>query len=188
MILDQIEMLLQIDQNGTWTAGVQHKTVHSSFSSEPSKQNWAKSDHISTFITEWNLWLNFSTDDKMPPSSIQYTKQRWLLTIAGLFLYVADTCSDVGLALKYYQEKHFVWTGLTLVFVLAGVLVTQIFSYVWYRDDMNGPLGITEGGPNISGTSTGRLAVLHLFGMGIFTRYDCENLKVHFHKYTKLQT
>uniref|UniRef100_A0A8C9YXV9 XK-related protein n=2 Tax=Sander lucioperca TaxID=283035 RepID=A0A8C9YXV9_SANLU len=107
----------------------------------------------------------------MPPSSIQYTKQRWLLTIAGLFLYVADTCSDVGLALKYYQEKHFVWTGLTLVFVLAGVLVTQIFSYVWYRDDMNGPLGITEGGPNISGTSTGRLAVLHLFGMGIFTRY-----------------
>ncbi|XP_039645411.1 XK-related protein 9 isoform X2 [Perca fluviatilis] len=36
---------------------------------------------------------------------------------------------------------------------------------------MNGPLVNTVGGPNISGTSTGGLAVLHLFGMGIFTRY-----------------
>ncbi|TDG97254.1 hypothetical protein EPR50_G00224030 [Perca flavescens] len=107
----------------------------------------------------------------MPPSSIQYTKLRWLLTIAGLFLYMVDIWTDVGLAVKYYQEKHFVWTGLTLVFVLAGVLVTQIFSYTWYRDDMKGSLVNVVGGPNISGMSTSRLAVLHLFGMGIFTRY-----------------
>ncbi|KAA8580799.1 XK-related protein 9 isoform X1 [Etheostoma spectabile] len=115
----------------------------------------------------------------MPPSSTQYTKLRWLLTVAGLCLYVVDIGTDVGLALKYYQEKHFLRTGLTLVFVMAGVLVTQIFSYVWYRDDMIGPLANTEGGPNISGTSTGAIAVLHLFGMGIFTRY-CHLLREGF--------
>ena len=99
----------------------------------------------------------------------QYTKLRWLLTIAGLVLYVVDIWTDVTLALKYFQEKHFVWTALTLVFVLAGLLVTQIFSYTWYRDDMK-----DEGQPTVSGMSTGRLTVLHVFGMGIFTRYECD--------------
>ncbi|XP_042366608.1 XK-related protein 9 [Plectropomus leopardus] len=96
----------------------------------------------------------------------QYTKLRWLLTVLGLLLYVVDIWTDVGLALRYFQGKQFVWTGLTLVFVLAGLLVTQIFSYAWYRDDMN-----DEGKPTISGMSKGGLAVLHLFGMGVFTRY-----------------
>ncbi|KAL7374078.1 hypothetical protein ABVT39_021406 [Epinephelus coioides] len=111
---------------------------------------------------------------KMPQPDIQYTKLRWLLTIVGLVLYVVDICTDVGLALKYFREKHFVWTALTLVFVLAGLLVTQIFSYAWYRDDMNEFQADTVGEPSIStipGMSTGGLAVLHVFGMGIFTRY-----------------
>ncbi|XP_076617858.1 XK-related protein 9 [Chaetodon auriga] len=107
----------------------------------------------------------------MLQSDIQYTKVRWLLTIAGLFLYVVDIWTDIGLALKYFQEKHFVWTGLTLVFVLAGLLVTQIFSYAWYKDDMNDVWINPEGRPTISGMSKGGLAVLHLFGFGIFTRY-----------------
>lgn len=104
-------------------------------------------------------------------SDIQYTKLRWLFTIAGLVLYVVDIWTDVGLALKFFQEKHFVWAGLTLVFVLAGLLVTQIFSYAWYRDDMNDVLMNTEEKTSISGMSTGGLAFLHLFGMGIFIRY-----------------
>ncbi|XP_045922536.1 XK-related protein 9 isoform X1 [Micropterus dolomieu] len=104
-------------------------------------------------------------------SDIQYTKLRWLLTIAGLFLYVVDILTDIGLALKYFQEKHFVWTGLTLMFVLVGLLVTQIFSHAWYRDDMNDVLINPEGKTTIQGMSKGGLAALHLFGLGIFTRY-----------------
>lgn len=165
--LCHIVLLLQIDQNGTWTAGFQHEIVHSSFSPETSKQN----NHISTLITVWNLWLNFSTDNKMRHSDIQYTKLRWLLTIAGLVLYVVDIWTDIGLALKYFQQKQYVWTGLTLVFVLAGLLVTQIFSYAWYWDDMNDVLRNPEGKTTISGMSKGGLVVLHLFGMGNFTRY-----------------
>lgn len=107
----------------------------------------------------------------MPQSNIQYTKLRWLLTIAGLVLYVVDIWTDIGLALKYFQEKQYVWTGLTLVFVLAGLLVTQIFSYAWYRDDTNNVVMNPEGKETILGMSKGGLVTLHLFGVGIFTRY-----------------
>lgn len=108
----------------------------------------------------------------MLQSDNQYTKLRWLLTCAGLVFYVVDIWTDVGLALQYYKESHFIWTGLTVLFVLAGLLVTQIFSYAWYRDDMNDALVNPEGIPIVSGMSSGGLAILHLFGLGIFTRYE----------------
>ena len=79
-----------------------------------------------------------------------------------------DIWTDVVLALKYFQEREFVWTGLTLMFVLAGLLLTQIFSYAWYRDDMAEK-------ETISGMSKGGLAALHLLGIGIFTRYEMNN-------------
>ncbi|XP_029313949.1 LOW QUALITY PROTEIN: XK-related protein 9 [Cottoperca gobio] len=102
---------------------------------------------------------------------LSYTRLRWLLTIAGLFLYVVDIGTDVRLAVKYFQEEHFVWTALTLGFVLAGLLVTQIFSYAWYRDDVSEVLKNSEGEQTVLGMSKGALVVLHLFGVGIFTRY-----------------
>ncbi|XP_068604331.1 XK-related protein 9 [Brachionichthys hirsutus] len=104
-------------------------------------------------------------------SDFQYTKVRWLLAVAGLLLYVVDICTDVGLALKYFREKHFVWTGLTLGFVLVGLLVTQVFSHAWYRDDLNDIQITPEGTQTISGMSKGGLIVWHFFCMGIFTRY-----------------
>ncbi|TKS87781.1 XK-related protein 9 [Collichthys lucidus] len=107
------------------------------------------------------------TDGSETAPENQYTKLRWLLTIAGLIFYVVDIWTDVLLALKYFQEKHFVWTGLTLMFVLAGLLVTQIFSYAWYSGDMNDP----EEKENVPRMSRGGFAALHVFGMGIFTRY-----------------
>ncbi|KAG7225082.1 hypothetical protein INR49_014538 [Caranx melampygus] len=107
----------------------------------------------------------------MPHPDIQYTKLRWLLTVAGLVLYVVDIWTDIGLALKYFQEKQYVWTGLTLMFVLVGLLVTQIFSYAWYQDDMNDVLGNPEGRTTMPGMSKGGLVALHIFGVGIFTRF-----------------
>ncbi|XP_073344464.1 XK-related protein 9 [Pagrus major] len=104
-------------------------------------------------------------------SDNQYTRLRWILTIAGLLLYVVDIWTDIVLALKYFQQRQFVWTGLTLVFVLLGQLPTQIFGYAWYRDDMTDVLINPEGTSTISGMSKGGLAALHLLGMGIFTRY-----------------
>ncbi|KAL6097901.1 xkr9 [Pungitius sinensis] len=107
----------------------------------------------------------------MEPADAQYTKLRWLLTVAGLLLYVGDIGTDVGLAGVYFQKGDSVWAGLTLAFVLAGLVVTQIFSYAWYRDDMSDAAKNAAGKPTVPGLSGGRLVVLHLSGMGIFSRY-----------------
>lgn len=106
----------------------------------------------------------------MSQSHAQYTKLRWILTIGGLILNVVDIGTDAALVLKYFLEREYIWTGLTVLFVLAGQLVTQSFSYAWYCDDMRDVLINPEGRRTIAGMSSWRLTVLHLFGMGIFTR------------------
>ncbi|CAK6972339.1 XK-related protein 9 [Scomber scombrus] len=110
-------------------------------------------------------------DSNMSNSDNKYTKLRWILTISGVLLYMVDIFMDAAVALKYYQEKNYVWSGLTTVFILVGLVVTQIFSYAWYREDVNNVMINPEGRTKISGMSKGVLTVLHLFGMGIFTRY-----------------
>ncbi|XP_029955897.1 XK-related protein 9 [Salarias fasciatus] len=103
----------------------------------------------------------------MLQSDNQYSKLRWLLTIVGLVLYAADIGTDIRLAVRYFQEQHYVWCGLTLMFILVGLVVTQIFSCVWYWDDMNNDPINPEIKPDISMC---KIVVLHVFGLGIFTR------------------
>lgn len=107
----------------------------------------------------------------MLQSDNQYSKLRWFLTLVGLFFYVFDIWTDVGLALKHFQDRHYVWSGLTVSFVLTGLLVTQIFSFAWYWDDMSNVFINPQGKSSISGQTKCGLAALHVFGMGIFTRY-----------------
>uniref|UniRef100_A0A3Q3ICX2 XK-related protein n=1 Tax=Monopterus albus TaxID=43700 RepID=A0A3Q3ICX2_MONAL len=116
-----------------------------------------------------SLYRVLQRDNKMRNPDIQFTRLRWLLTFAGLFLYVADIYTDISLALMYFQEKQWVWTGLTILFVLAGLLVTQIFSCAWYWDDIKEDLLKPQ--EQISGISKGGLTLLHVLGVGIFIRY-----------------
>lgn len=105
----------------------------------------------------------------MLPPETRYTKLRWFFTIVGLFLYVLDIVTDVQLAVKFFMEGEFLWMGLTLGFILAGVLVTQTFSLAWSRDDLNqGVLDAEEKAAVPAGSK--RELVLHLFGAGIFMR------------------
>lgn len=97
----------------------------------------------------------------------QYTKVQWCFTIFSLMLYVSDIVTDTRLAFRYFQEGHFLWMGLTLLFILVGLLVTQAFSYAWSTEDLNDDVVIPEGQPD---TSKCELTVLHLIGMGIFIR------------------
>lgn len=101
----------------------------------------------------------------MQQSDAQFSKLRWLLTLGGLFLYVGDIGTDIGLALMYFRESQYTWTGLTVMFILIGMLVTQTFSYAWFWDDMKKGELIAAGG------SKRLFTALHVFGMGIFTRY-----------------
>ncbi|CAL8292772.1 unnamed protein product [Lota lota] len=102
---------------------------------------------------------------------IRYSKLRWFWTIASLLLYILDIVTDVGLVLKYVWDQHFLWAVLTLVFVLVGLMATQVFSYAWYIDDMNNVFLNPGGKPIISRPLCVRLVSLHVLGMGILTRY-----------------
>ncbi|XP_062377196.1 XK-related protein 9 [Sardina pilchardus] len=93
----------------------------------------------------------------------RFTKKRWILTVIGLILYAADIVLDIILGLKYLKNGHLVWGILTLVFILCASVCTQIFSYMWFRDDKLRD-GTKESWHLIIG--------LHLSHMGIFTRYS----------------
>lgn len=100
-----------------------------------------------------------------------FTKLRWFLSIAGLFMYVADICTDSVLVFTYFKEKHFAFAALTLLFVVVGLLVTQIFSSAWYLEDLNCGLIKAEAKTTSPGVSKCGIAALHLLGVGIFIRY-----------------
>lgn len=80
-----------------------------------------------------------------------------------------DIITDVRLVVKFFLEGEFLWMGLTLSFILAGVVVTQMFSLAWRRDDLNQGVLDAEEKAAIPAGSTREL-VLHLFGAGIFMR------------------
>ncbi|XP_067108056.1 XK-related protein 9 isoform X1 [Osmerus mordax] len=107
----------------------------------------------------------------MISSESQYTKLRWICTALGLVLYLVDVGTDIVLGVTYFIARDFVWSGLTLFFMLLGAVSTQIFSYAWYRDDMRNVLINPDGNSRISGMSKCGLTLLHLSGMGVFTRY-----------------
>lgn len=100
----------------------------------------------------------------LEPETPRYTKLRWSFTVLGLILYVLDIGTDVRLVVKYFVEGEYLWMGLTLAFILAGVLVTQTFSFAWERDD------VKQKAAAAAGVCKRQLA-LHLFGVGIFMRY-----------------
>lgn len=107
----------------------------------------------------------------MSTSDLQYTKLRWLLTIAGLFLYVADIWTDICLTVTFYEEEHHLWAGLTLGFSVLGLLISQIFSFAWYWDDMNDFLINPKGKATIAGLSKRGLVITHVLGLGVIIRY-----------------
>ncbi|XP_019721808.1 XK-related protein 9 [Hippocampus comes] len=108
---------------------------------------------------------------QMLQTDIRYTKLRWLLTLVGLLLYVGDIWTDIGLSIKYLLDGQYICSALTFSFVLAGLLVTQIFSHVWYEDDLEDALMNPRGQATVLGMSRCKLVVFHLCGAGIFTRY-----------------
>lgn len=109
--------------------------------------------------------------NQMVQSGVEYTRLRWLFTFVALLLYVGDIVTDIALVVKYLQEMNFVWMGLTLAFIGIGLLVTQVFSFVWNRDDKD----IAHMGNTVildMDLSKHEQIILHLCGVGIIFRYE----------------
>uniref|UniRef100_A0A3B3UK53 XK-related protein n=1 Tax=Poecilia latipinna TaxID=48699 RepID=A0A3B3UK53_9TELE len=93
----------------------------------------------------------------------QFSIWRWLLALVGLFMYLGDIGTDTALVFTYFHEEHYVWSGLTALFIITGLTVNQIFSYAWFLEDMH---------KNVMDSKPKRwYLVLHIFGMGILLRY-----------------
>ncbi|NXY72192.1 XKR9 protein, partial [Glareola pratincola] len=92
---------------------------------------------------------------------MKFTKQNFIFLVGGIIIYVVDIGVDFWVASKYFCQGQYSWSILILCFRGLSSLVTQIFSYEWFKNDWEG-------------TNTGKLKwifLVHLFQCGIFIRY-----------------
>ncbi|XP_066497423.1 XK-related protein 9 [Hoplias malabaricus] len=94
-------------------------------------------------------------------SDEEMTRVLWVSTMLGLLCSAADTMSDLLLGIQYFREGRCVCFALTLTFIVVASVVTQIFSYAWFRDD----------GPKDKTLTKFQLITVHLLHMGFFTRH-----------------
>lgn len=91
---------------------------------------------------------------------MKFTKQNFIFLVGGIIIYVVDIGVDFWVASKYFCQGQYCWGILLLCFRGLSSLITQVFSYEWFKNDWEG-------------TDTGKLKwifLVHLFQCGIFIR------------------
>ncbi|XP_050174959.1 XK-related protein 9 [Myiozetetes cayanensis] len=92
---------------------------------------------------------------------MKFTKKNFFFLVGGIIVYIVDIGVDFWVVSKYFCQGQYSWSILILFFRGLSSLVTQIFSYEWFKNDWEG-------------TDTGKLKwifLVHLFHCGIFIRY-----------------
>ncbi|KAK5880245.1 hypothetical protein CesoFtcFv8_023293 [Champsocephalus esox] len=116
-------------------------------------------------------------DSARPP----HEERLWLdclWIILALLVFFWDVGTDLWLAIDYYHKQEFLWSGLTLFFVLVPSVLVQILSFRWFvQDYTGGGLGSVEGLSNRRVSSLQRdrccllsvwvwQTVIHIFQLG----------------------
>ncbi|XP_051909459.1 XK-related protein 6b isoform X2 [Hippocampus zosterae] len=107
-----------------------------------------------------------------------------LWIVLALLVFFWDVGSDVWLAAYYYRGRDFLWSAVTLFFVLVPSVLVQILSFRWFvQDYTEGALGSVQGlssrraAASLQRDRCCRLSVwlwqsaLHVFQMGQVWRY-----------------
>ncbi|NXM95506.1 XKR9 protein, partial [Sylvia borin] len=92
---------------------------------------------------------------------MKFTKQNFFILVGGMIIYVVDIGVDFWVASRYFCQGQYSWSILILCFRGLSSIITQIFSYEWFKNDWEG-------------SDTGKLKLVflvHLFHCGIFIRY-----------------
>ncbi|KAM6318456.1 XK-related protein 9 [Aegotheles albertisi] len=92
---------------------------------------------------------------------MKFTKQNFIFLVGGIIIYVVDIGADFWVASRYFCQGQYSWGILILCFRGLSSLITQIFSYEWFKNDWEG-------------TDTGKtkwIFLIHLLQCGIFIRY-----------------
>ncbi|NXO64807.1 XKR9 protein, partial [Phainopepla nitens] len=91
----------------------------------------------------------------------KFTKQNFFFLVGGMIIYVVDIGVDFWVTSRYFCQGQYSWSILILCFRGLSSIITQIFSYEWFKNDWEG-------------ADTGKLKsvfLVHLFHCGIFIRY-----------------
>ncbi|KAE8599000.1 hypothetical protein XENTR_v10017014 [Xenopus tropicalis] len=92
---------------------------------------------------------------------MKFSKWNFLMTIFGIFTLVCDYGVDLWIAVKYFQQGLYIFSLLTILFIVISNAIVNVFSYAWIKDDC------TEG-------NTRKLRwvwVIHVLMAGTFLRY-----------------
>ncbi|KFP12374.1 XK-related protein 9 [Egretta garzetta] len=92
---------------------------------------------------------------------MKFTKHNFIFLVSGIIIYVFDIGVDFWVASKYFCQGQYCWGILILCFRGLSSLITQIFSYEWFKNDWED-----------TGTRKPKwIFLVHLFQCGIFIRY-----------------
>ncbi|KFP08172.1 XK-related protein 9 [Calypte anna] len=92
---------------------------------------------------------------------MKFTKQNFIFLVGGIIIHVVDIGVDFWVTTNYFCQGQYSWGILILFFRGLSSLITQIFSYEWFKNDWED-------------TDTGKtkwIFLVHLFQCGIFIRY-----------------
>ncbi|KAG8441943.1 hypothetical protein GDO86_010939 [Hymenochirus boettgeri] len=92
---------------------------------------------------------------------MKFTKWNFLMTVFGIFSLFFDIGADVWITLKYFQEGLYLFSSLTVFFIIISNLVVNVFSYAWFKDDC-----AEENNIRLKW-----VCVAHVFLSGTFVRY-----------------
>ncbi|XP_049613924.1 XK-related protein 6b isoform X2 [Syngnathus scovelli] len=119
-----------------------------------------------------------------PPHEEQRLWLDCLWIVLALLVFFWDVGSDVWLAAYYYRSRDFLWSAVTLFFVLVPSVLVQILSFRWFvQDYTEGALGSVQGlssrraAASLQRDRCCRLSVwlwqsaLHVFQLGQVWRY-----------------
>lgn len=126
----------------------------------------AKNTNESPNTTNGNVYTD-ETDlaaSRRPPRRYHQVKARrvhiiWdIFAVISVLTFVADIASDVVVCVRYSLDGSYLWSILTVAFVILSSIVTQIFSAYWFYEDSEG--------------QTWRTYLLHLCQLGPIVRWD----------------
>ncbi|NXP28568.1 XKR9 protein, partial [Scytalopus superciliaris] len=92
---------------------------------------------------------------------MKFTKKNFIFLVGVIVIYLVDIGVDFWVASKYFCQGQYSWSILILCFRGLSSLITQRFSYEWFKNDCEV-------------TDTGKVKwifLVHLFQCGIFVRY-----------------
>ncbi|XP_025912088.1 XK-related protein 9 isoform X2 [Apteryx rowi] len=92
---------------------------------------------------------------------MKFTKQDFIFLVGGIIIQVVDIGVDFWVASKYFCEGQYSWGILILCFRGLSSVVTQLFSYEWFKNDWENP----------DPEKLKWIFLVHFFHCGIFIRY-----------------